>query len=80
MLIHPAGWFVRLLYFTILITHVTLAAASCADGHRDAVAGPRRAIRSTGKIARWTFPDLAVRVSDRRSRLRAAVSSTTWIS
>ena len=49
--------FVRPLYFTILITHVTLAADRAAAGHRHAVARAEGAVsRSIGAIARWTFP------------------------
>ena len=49
--------FVRPLYFTILITHVTLAATVLPLAHRHAVARAKARYRAAHRaIARWTFP------------------------
>ena len=48
--------FVRPLYFTILITHVTLAATWCRWRSSRCRAVSRRAIPQHRRIARWTFP------------------------
>ena len=67
--------FVRPLYFTILITHVTLAATVPAAGHRHAVARAEGALRRHRAIARWTLPIwLYVSVTG-RAGLRPALSA-----
>ena len=67
--------FVRPLYFTILITHVTLAAAVAAAGDRHAVARPQGALRAASAHRALDVSDLDVRVGDRRARLRAPLSA-----
>ena len=65
--------FVRPLYFTILITHVTLAAAVLPLAIVTLSRGLKARYAQHRAIARWTLPDLAVRVGDRRAGLRPAV-------
>jgi uncharacterized membrane protein YozB (DUF420 family) len=48
--------FVRPLYFTILITHVTLAAAVLPLAIVTLLRGLKSRVRQHRRIARWTFP------------------------
>ena len=52
----PRQGFVRPLYYTILITHVTLAATVLPLAIITLVAGAERRVRTAPAIARWTFP------------------------
>ena len=70
--------FVRPLYFTILITHVTLAATRAAARHRDAVARAQSAIRTASGHRALDVPDLDVRVGDGRAQY-VLLYQPTWL-
>ena len=67
--------FVRPLYFTILVTHVVLAAATLPLAIITLSRGLKARYARHRAIARWTFPDLAVCLGHRCTRLRPAVSA-----
>ena len=67
--------FVRPLYFTILITHVTLAATVLPLAHRHAVARSQGALSPASAHRALDVSDLDVRVGDGRAGLRAALSA-----
>ena len=67
--------FVRPLYFTILITHVTLAAAILPLAIVTLSRGLKARYPQHRRIARWTLADLALCVGDGRPRLRPAISA-----
>ena len=69
----PRHGFVRPLYFTILITHVTLAVTVLPLAIVTAARGLRGDYRPAPAHRALDVPDLAVRVGDRRARLRAAL-------
>ena len=66
---------VRPLYFTILITHVTLAAAVLPLRDSDPVSGPQRALPATPAHSPVDVSDLALRVGYGRPGLRLALST-----
>ena len=69
----PRQGFVRPLYFTILITHVTLAATVPRAGDHHADARAEGALPAAPPHRALDLPDLAVRLGDRRAGLRAAL-------
>ena len=65
---------IRLVYFTILITHVILAAAIVPLALVTLSRAPARAVRSPRADRALDAADLALRVGDRRRRLPDALS------
>ena len=69
----PRQGFVRPLYFTILITHVMLAATVPPLAIITLTRGLQGTLPAAPPHRALDVPDLAVRLGDRRARLRAAL-------